>query len=212
MLPWSETRHLLGIRRHLVIKRKNSSSGETMRLLCASRVAAPLLCALTIVAGTTTLLAHPTPAEAQQSGGVSFGATASPSASGAPAAPPAGSATPAPSASGSASSSSPPPASSGSEAAPPPNSPADATLPLEGDEAQDAARAAEWAERDRMVNESNTITGGTGLLKTQHAETGAPGDLARQETVPCLAAHQLCHREITCPTNHPRQAGALFSA
>ena len=31
----------------------------------------------------------------------------------------------------------------------------------------DAAQAAEWAERDSAINESNTITGGSGLLHTQ---------------------------------------------
>jgi outer membrane protein OmpA-like peptidoglycan-associated protein len=44
--------------------------------------------------------------------------------------------------------------------------------PASGDE--EAAVTSEWAARDTSLNESNTITGGTGLLRTQHAQSGAP--------------------------------------
>src|SRR5271154_2790143 len=61
----------------------------------------------------------------------------------------------------------PPPAPAPAPAAPPAEPP-----PVD---AAEADQTAEWVERDRAVNESNTITGGTGLLHTQHAQSGAPG-------------------------------------
>jgi hypothetical protein len=41
-------------------------------------------------------------------------------------------------------------------------------------DADEAAVANEWVARDTSLNEANTITGGTGLLRTQHAQSGAP--------------------------------------
>ncbi|HEX7666663.1 MAG TPA: hypothetical protein VF407_19180, partial [Polyangiaceae bacterium] len=35
----------------------------------------------------------------------------------------------------------------------------------------------EWAQRDRLLGESNSLSGGTGLLHMQTAQTGAPGQL-----------------------------------
>jgi outer membrane protein OmpA-like peptidoglycan-associated protein len=49
-----------------------------------------------------------------------------------------------------------------------------------------------------MVNESNTITGGTGLLKTQHAETGAPGQLRINFVGEGFAAGFLCTAKYPC--------------
>ncbi len=141
------------------------------RLLCASRVVvAPLIGACSVIAGLAVLVANPTAAEAQPSGSpVTFGASAS--------APPGGAASAAPSSPPPAAPPPPPAASAPSASEPPFPSGNDAPLSIDASDAEDTARATDWAERDRLVNESNTISGGTGLLKTQHAETGAPGQL-----------------------------------
>jgi outer membrane protein OmpA-like peptidoglycan-associated protein len=79
----------------------------------------------------------------------------------------------------------------------------DATAaPAAGDDAaegDDAAVAAEWALRDRNVNESNTLTGGTGLLRTQHAETGEPGQFRVQFVTEWFSAGFLCTGAQPCP-------------
>jgi outer membrane protein OmpA-like peptidoglycan-associated protein len=67
------------------------------------------------------------------------------------------------------------------------------------DEAADTQANAEWAERDRLVMESNTLTGGTGLLRTQHAETGAPGQLRISFTGEGFGgASFLCSKNYPC--------------
>src|SRR5579883_2616669 len=66
----------------------------------------------------------------------------------------------------------------------------------EGGEAEEAA---EWAERDELVNEANTKTGGTGLLRTQHAETGAPGQFRLQFVTEWFSAGFLCSNSFQCP-------------
>lgn len=79
------------------------------------------------------------------------------------------------------------PAEEGAEAAP---------AEGEGDETEEAA---EWAERDELVNESDTKTGGTGLLRTQHAETGAPGQFRLQFVTEWFSAGFLCSGAFPCP-------------
>jgi len=69
----------------------------------------------------------------------------------------------------------------------------------EGDEAEEAA---EWAERDELVNEANTKTGGTGLLRTQHAETGAPGQFRMQFVTEWFSAGFLCTNTFQCPNSN----------
>ena len=66
----------------------------------------------------------------------------------------------------------------------------------EGDE---AAEPDEWEIRDCQVNESNTITGGTGLLRTQHAETGEPGQFRVQFITEWFQAGFLCTSQYSCP-------------
>jgi len=68
----------------------------------------------------------------------------------------------------------------------------------EGDE---AAEAAEWAERDGAVNESNTITGGSGLLHTQHAQTGEAGQFRIGFVAEWFSAGFLCTTSFPCPPN-----------
>ena len=77
---------------------------------------------------------------------------------------------------------------------------------VEGDE---AAEAAEWAERDRAVNESNTLNGGTGLLKTQHAQTGLPGQFRIGFVTEWFSAGFLCTSRYPCP--NPTGGPALTS-
>ncbi len=109
----------------------------------------------------------------------------------------------------------PPPAAPAPEGAPPaapppagaPGAPAAApaegapAAAAEGEEGDEAAVAAEWAERDRMINESNTLSGGTGLLKTQHAQTGAPGQFRLGFTTDWFSAGFLCTNSFKCPPN-----------
>ncbi len=71
----------------------------------------------------------------------------------------------------------------------------------------DATQAAEWAERDRAVNESNTITGGTGLLHTQHAQTGSPGQFRVGFVAEWFKAGFLCTDKFPCP--NPNGGAAL---
>jgi outer membrane protein OmpA-like peptidoglycan-associated protein len=70
----------------------------------------------------------------------------------------------------------------------------------------EAAAAAEWAERDSAVNESNTITGGTGLLHTQHAQSGAPGQFRIGFVAEWFKAGFLCTGKFPCP--NPTAGGA----
>jgi outer membrane protein OmpA-like peptidoglycan-associated protein len=63
---------------------------------------------------------------------------------------------------------------------------------------QEAQEKAEWAERDRRVNESNTLTGGMGLLKTQHAQSGAPGQFRIGFVGEWFSAGFLCTTNFPC--------------
>lgn len=63
----------------------------------------------------------------------------------------------------------------------------------------------EWKERERQLNESATLTGGVGLLHTQHAAGGAPGQFRVGFTTEYFSAGFLCSREFPCPD--PRSAG-----
>lgn len=151
---------------------------------------------------------------------------APPPAGAAPAAPPA--ATPAPAgAAPTVSAPSPPPppqgaatppenpVASGPTNAPPGGSPAPA-LPPPPAEAPGApvapaadSHAAEWRERDRAINEANTLTGGAGLLRTQHAESGAPGQLRVGFVAEWFTANFLCTTQYPCP--NPNGGPALTS-
>ncbi len=73
-------------------------------------------------------------------------------------------------------------------------------------EPDDAAQAAEWAERDRAVDESNTITGGSGLLHTQHAQSGAPGQFRLGFVAEWFKAGFLCTTKFPCPNPAGGQA------
>ena len=68
---------------------------------------------------------------------------------------------------------------------------------------------AEWIQRERALGEPTTLVGATGLLKTQHAETGAPGQFrlgfARRSGPGILSLHdQLPMPESTVNRHHKR--------
>lgn len=85
-----------------------------------------------------------------------------------------------------------------------------AAAPATGDAAAAGGDAAggedEWAVRDRQINESNTLTGGTGLLRTQHAETGEPGQFRIQFVTEWFQAGFLCTGNFPCPNPGGGQA------
>jgi outer membrane protein OmpA-like peptidoglycan-associated protein len=63
---------------------------------------------------------------------------------------------------------------------------------------EEQAQKAEWEERDKRVNESNTITGGVGLLKTQHAQSGSPGQFRVGFAGEWFSAGFLCTTQFPC--------------
>jgi outer membrane protein OmpA-like peptidoglycan-associated protein len=156
------------------------------------RLRASCFASLAVIAG----VAFPVSASAQAGGSVTFGGSSDtappppPPAAPAPAAPAPGAPAPAPGAA-------------------PAAAPADVAAPAEGEEGADAATEAEWAERDRWLNESNTINGGTGLLKTQHAESGAPGQFRIGFITEWYQAGFLCSG--TFPCQNPAGGTALTS-
>ena len=93
----------------------------------------------------------------------------------------------------------PPAAAPAPVAAPPP-------LAAEPTQADEAAEAAEWAVRDSAVDESNTITGGSGLLHTQHAQSGAPGQFRIGFVGEWFKAGFLCTDKFPCPSPTGGQA------
>jgi outer membrane protein OmpA-like peptidoglycan-associated protein len=99
----------------------------------------------------------------------------------------------------------PPAATPAAPAAAPAASPAQpaeaATEGAAAPEGDEAAQTAEWAERDRLINESNTLHGGTGLLKTQHAQTGSPGSFRLSFITDWFSAGFLCTSSFPCPNN-----------
>lgn len=153
------------------------------------RLRASSLASLVLLAG----LAVPATAAAQAGGSVTFGGGSEPP----PAAPPPAAPPPAAPPPGAA------PPGGAAPAAEPGAAPAAgaAAAPAEGEEGDEAAQAAEWAERDRLVNESNTLSGGTGLIHTQHAQTGAPGQFRLGFTTEWFSAGFLCSSSFQCPPN-----------
>jgi len=56
----------------------------------------------------------------------------------------------------------------------------------------------EWEERDRKMNEAATLTGGVGLLHTQHAQGGAAGQFRVGFTSEFFSAGFLCSTQYPC--------------
>jgi OmpA-OmpF porin, OOP family len=74
-----------------------------------------------------------------------------------------------------------------------------ASAPPPSEDAADASNKAEWATRDRLVDEANSLTGSVGLLRTQHAETGAPGQFRFGFVAEWFQAGFLCTQKFACP-------------
>jgi outer membrane protein OmpA-like peptidoglycan-associated protein len=81
----------------------------------------------------------------------------------------------------------------------------------QGAPAGDAASAeeAEWAERDQKLKEQNTLAGAVGLLRTQHAQSGAPGQFRLAFVAEYFTSGFLCTEAYPC--RNPRGAGTLTS-
>ncbi len=70
-------------------------------------------------------------------------------------------------------------------------------------------KQAEWAERDQKLDESQTLSGGVGLLRTQHAQSGAPGQFRLQFMTEYFSAGFLCTADFPC--RNPRGGARLTS-
>ncbi|MEO8878277.1 MAG: OmpA family protein [Polyangiaceae bacterium] len=68
----------------------------------------------------------------------------------------------------------------------------------------------EWAERDKKLGESNSLSGGTGLLHMQTAQLGAPGQLRIGFTTEYFSAGFLCTSDYPC-TNPRDPNGAKLT-
>lgn len=68
----------------------------------------------------------------------------------------------------------------------------------------------EWAERDRKMNEATTLTGGVGLVHTQHAQGGAVGQFRVGFTTEYFSAGFLCSQSFPC--RDPRNTGGTITA
>ncbi|MFO0667787.1 MAG: OmpA family protein [Polyangiaceae bacterium] len=66
----------------------------------------------------------------------------------------------------------------------------------------------EWADRDRKLGETLNLDGSTGLLHTQHAQSGAPGQFRLQFMTEYFSAGFLCSAAYPC--KNPRGAGLLL--
>jgi OmpA-OmpF porin, OOP family len=73
-------------------------------------------------------------------------------------------------------------------------------LPTEssGGTSEEQEKEKAWAERERKLNEASTLTGGVGLMHTQHAQGGAPGQFRVDFTTEYFSAGFLCTREFPC--------------
>jgi outer membrane protein OmpA-like peptidoglycan-associated protein len=69
--------------------------------------------------------------------------------------------------------------------------------------------AKEWAERDSQLSESTTLTGGVGLLRTQHAQGGAAGQFRVAFSTEYFSAGFLCTSDFPCKS--PTGAGTVNS-
>jgi outer membrane protein OmpA-like peptidoglycan-associated protein len=91
--------------------------------------------------------------------------------------------------------------------APAPPPPAASETPVDADAARDSAL---WAERDRQLSETDAISGGVGLLHTQHAVSGAPGQFRMGFTSEFFSAGFLCSTTFPCP--NPNANGAPITS
>ncbi len=71
------------------------------------------------------------------------------------------------------------------------------SVAADGTSAEDEKQKA-WAQRERKLNEASTLTGGVGLLHTQHAQGGAVGQFRVDFTTEFFSTGFLCSREFPC--------------
>jgi len=67
----------------------------------------------------------------------------------------------------------------------------------------------EWLERDRKMNEAATLTGGVGLLHTQHAQGGAVGQFRVGFTTEYFSSGFLCTNAFPC--KDPKGSGGSIT-
>ena len=67
----------------------------------------------------------------------------------------------------------------------------------------------EWLDRDRKMNEAATLTGGVGLLHTQHAQGGAVGQFRVGFTTEYFSAGFLCTNAFPC--KDPKGSGGKIT-
>lgn len=147
--------------------------------------------AATLLAGVALLLPTIAFAQAPVGGGAQVGGSAAAGAS-AQAAPPAAAPPTAPAPA--------PAAAPAKPAAPAPalGVPAEVAEPA-AEETPDA-ETAEWAVRDTALNEANTITGGSGLLRTQHAQSGEAPQFRLGIVTEWYSGGFLCTEKFPCPS------------
>src|SRR5580658_5555385 len=87
------------------------------------------------------------------------------------------------------------PSSAAPSSASAPPSPANTTPPP-----SDApTEAAEWVRRDSDVGEQSSLTGGAGLLRTEHAQSNSPGQFRLSFVGEWFSAGFLCTPKFPCP-------------
>lgn len=64
--------------------------------------------------------------------------------------------------------------------------------------AAQGASGEDWTARDRKLSEASTVTGGVGLLHTQHAQGGAAGQLRIDFATELFSTSFLCSGEFPC--------------
>lgn len=96
-------------------------------------------------------------------------------------------------------------AASGASAAPAASSSTDVAASGAGAGTMAGAGAGEdeWAERDMRLNEAESLSGGTGLLHMQHAQSGAPGQFRLAFTAEYFSAGFLCTSDFPCKNKTP---------
>jgi outer membrane protein OmpA-like peptidoglycan-associated protein len=62
-----------------------------------------------------------------------------------------------------------------------------------------STEVAEWVQRDTEIGEQSTLTGGAGLLRTEHAQTNAPGQFRLSFVGEWFSAGFLCTTKFMCP-------------
>jgi len=95
-----------------------------------------------------------------------------------------------------------PPSAAPSSSARPPPPPGPAVPPrasAASESPDPSGTTAEWVQRDSDIGEQSTLTGGAGLLRTEHAQTNAPGQFRLSFVGEWFSAGFLCTSKFPCP-------------